>query len=77
LLTRQKARDEYRAAEASLIESRAGNAGLRQDVRRLREDASVIEGLARRELGLISPGEILFIVTNAVTNAVSTSQREP
>jgi len=30
--------------------------------RRLREDPSGIEDQARRELGLIKPGEVLFIV---------------
>ena len=30
--------------------------------RRLREDSTAIEEQARRELGLIKPGEVLFIV---------------
>ena len=34
----------------------------REEARRLREDPSAIEDLARRELGLIKPGEKLFIV---------------
>ena len=44
---------------------RAENEGLRTDVRRLREEPRTIEELARRELGLILPGETLFIVTGA------------
>ena len=41
---------------------RAENAGLRLQAQRLREDPSAIEELARQELGLIKPGERLFIV---------------
>jgi cell division protein FtsB len=57
-----KKRQEYRALEQSLAGIRSDNARLREDARRLREDASAIEDLARRELGLIKPGETLFIV---------------
>ena len=35
---------------------------LRDMARRLREDPAAIEEQARRELGLIKPGEVLFIV---------------
>ena len=38
------------------------NARLREEARRLREDPSAIEEIARRELGLIVPGEKLFIL---------------
>jgi cell division protein FtsB len=41
---------------------RAENARLREEAQRLQEDASAIEDLARRELGLIKPGEKLFIL---------------
>lgn len=59
----------FRAAQesASLAQTidvlRAENNGLREDVRRLREEPRTIEELARGELGLIRPGEKLFIVT--------------
>ena len=36
--------------------------------RRLREDPSAIEEQARRELGLIKPGEVLFIVKDISKN---------
>ena len=62
LLAMMKARQEYRALERSLGAARVENTQLREDARRLREDASAIEDLARRELGLIRPGEKLFIV---------------
>jgi cell division protein FtsB len=62
LLTMLKARQEYRTLEATLAGSRGENARLREEARRLREDPSAIEEIARRELGLIKPGEKLFIV---------------
>lgn len=62
LLALMKARREYRAVEAALTRARADNATLREDARRLREDPAAIEELARRELGLIKPGEKLFII---------------
>ena len=62
LLAMMKARQEYQALEESLHSARAENARLREDARRLREDPTAIEDIARRELGLITPGEKLFIV---------------
>jgi cell division protein FtsB len=62
LLELLEARREYRALEASVARMRAENARLREESRRLREDPAAIEDLARRELGLIKPGEKLFIV---------------
>jgi cell division protein FtsB len=62
LLAMRKARQQYHALEASLATARADNARLREEARRLREDPSAIEDLARRELGLIKPGEKLFIL---------------
>jgi cell division protein FtsB len=62
LLAMMKAREEYRELQASLGRVRAENARLREEVRRLREDPNAIEEIARRELGLIKPGEKLFIV---------------
>jgi len=62
LLAMVKARQEYRALEGSLTQARADNARLREQARRLREDPSAIEEIARRELGLVKPGEKLFIV---------------
>jgi cell division protein FtsB len=57
-----KARQQYRTLEASLARSRADNARLRDEARELREDPQAIEEIARRELGLIRPGEKLFII---------------
>jgi cell division protein FtsB len=57
-----KARQQYRTLETSLVRSREENAQLREQARQLREDPLAIEDIARRELGLIRPGEKLFII---------------
>jgi cell division protein FtsB len=62
LLALLQARREYSALERSLERARTENADLRDMARRLREDPAAIEEQARRELGLIKPGEVLFIV---------------
>ena len=62
LLATSKAQDEYRALETSLGQARTENARLREEARRLRNDPGMIEEIARRELGLIKPGEKVFIV---------------
>jgi cell division protein FtsB len=62
LLTLLKARRDFHAVEQSLQRARRENTQLREDARRLREDPTAIEELARRELGLIKPGEKLFII---------------
>ena len=62
LLAMLKARQQYRTLEASLGRSRAENARLREEARQLREDPQAVEDIARRDLGLIKPGEKLFIV---------------
>ena len=40
----------------------AENAALEERIRRLHEDESLMEELARREFGFIRPGERLFII---------------
>src|SRR5439155_2902369 len=62
LLAMLQARKEYDQLAATLAHERAQNARLREEARRLREDPSAIEEIARRDLGLIRPGERLFIV---------------
>jgi len=62
LLAMIQARQEFRALEQSLAEVRSENARLRDEARRLREDPAAVEDLARRELGLMKPGEKLFII---------------
>ena len=62
LLAMLRARREYDTAAAMVSRQRAENARLREEVRRLREDPAAIEEIARRELGLIRPGEKVFII---------------
>ncbi len=62
LLEGLRARKAYRQAEASLNALKRENAELAEDVRRLNESQATIEGLAREELGLIKPGETMFII---------------
>ena len=50
------------SSDLSLARSRSENARLREQARELREDPAAIEEIARRELGLIRPGEKLFII---------------
>ena len=62
LLAMLRARHEYDELAASIARRRAENSRLREEARRLREDPAAIEEIARRELGLIKPGEKVFIV---------------
>ena len=65
LVAMLRARHEYDELSASIARQRAENARLRENVRRLKEDPAAIEEIARRELGLIKPGEKVFIVKDA------------
>jgi cell division protein FtsB len=62
LLAMMRARKEYDDLAATIVRSRSENDRLRDQARRLREDPGAIEEIARRELGLIKPGEKVFIV---------------
>jgi cell division protein FtsB len=64
LFALRQARRRQQEAASELMRARQENARLREEVRRLYEPAA-IEEIARRELGLIKPGEILFIVKDA------------
>ena len=60
-----KARQQYQALERSLGRLKGDNERLRKDVDLLRKDPDTIEGVARKELGLMKPGEKLFIIKDA------------
>ena len=62
LLAMLRARKTYDELTLAVSRQRAENAHLRDEARRLREDPAAIEEIARRDLGLIRPGEKLFIV---------------
>ena len=56
------ARHQYEQLAADVTRQRAENARLSEEVRRLKDDPTAIEEAARRDLGLIRPGEKVFIV---------------
>jgi len=62
LLAMLRARHQYDVLSGTIERKRADNARLREEARRLKDDPSAIEEVARRELGLIKPGEKVFIV---------------
>ena len=62
LIETMRAGREYAELAASLDQVKSENTRLREEARRLREDPEAIEEEARRDLGLVRPGEVLFIV---------------
>jgi cell division protein FtsB len=71
LLAMLRARQKHDELAATIARVRADNARLREEARRLREDPSAIEEIARRELGLIRPGEKVFIVKDVTPRTPS------
>lgn len=65
LVENLKARQQFQAIERSLARLKSDNERLRKDVDLLKTDPDTIEGVARKELGLMKPGEKLFIVKDA------------
>ncbi|MCX6553239.1 MAG: septum formation initiator family protein [Acidobacteria bacterium] len=57
-----EARRELASLERDVARLRDQNRALQRDVQRLTDDPSAIEELARRDLGLIRPGEVVFIL---------------
>ena len=62
LLAMLRARQEYDQLASTIAQARSENARLRGEIQRLREDPKAIEEIARRDLGLMKPGEKLFII---------------
>jgi cell division protein FtsB len=62
LLAMRRARREFRELEESIARQQAENDRRREEVRRLTDDPSAIEDVARRDLGLIRRGERVFIL---------------
>ena len=65
LMETLRARRQHAELVASIDRLKAENGRLREEVRRLLSDPAAIEALARQELGLIKPGEMLFIIKDA------------
>jgi cell division protein FtsB len=68
LLETMRARRQYAQVAADLARKRRENEQLREDIRRLSEDPSAIESVAREQLGLMRDGEVLFVVHDAKTD---------
>ncbi|HEX4346832.1 MAG TPA: septum formation initiator family protein [Vicinamibacterales bacterium] len=62
LIAMLHARHQYEQLAADVARQRAENARLSEEAHRLRYDPTAIEEVARRDLGLIRPGEKVFIV---------------
>ena len=62
LIALHRANRELVATFAVIEALRSENDNLREEVRMLREEPLKVEEIARRELGLIRPGEKVFIV---------------
>jgi cell division protein FtsB len=62
LMDTLRARKAYTAAAEELERLKRENASLRDQVRRLQSDPATIEAVARGELGLVRPGEILVTI---------------
>jgi cell division protein FtsB len=62
LIAMRRASRQYDELASSIALQRTENARLREQARLLAEDPATIEAIARRELGLIRPGEKVFIV---------------
>lgn len=57
-----QARQEQQRYEAALYRLRVENANLAEDARRIKHDPQALEEAARRDLGLIRPGETLITI---------------
>jgi len=60
-----RARQEYDSVTTALTRLQNENQRLREESDRLRTDLNALEEAARRELGLVRPGETLVIVKDA------------
>ena len=69
LLAMLDARRQHSELAATIARQRAENQRLREQARRLRDDPTAIEEIARRDLGLIRPGEKVFIVKDLTSPA--------
>ena len=62
LVEMMKKRDEGKAVQLEVTKLRLRNERLLEQIQKLRDDQPTIEDLARRELGLIKPGEKVFMI---------------
>jgi cell division protein FtsB len=71
LMDRLRARDELARATAELEGLKRQNAAMLEEKQRLNEDPTMIEAIAREQLGLIRAGELMFIVKDTKTPHVT------
>ena len=69
-----RAHRDFDAAVAELSRLQYENATLADDIRRLQDDAPTIEDVARAQLGLVRPGEILVVLKSPVAPATPTAK---
>ena len=60
-----KKRQELRALDQTVAAARTQNAQMRTEIERLNTDPAALEEIARKDLGLIKPGEKVFIIRDA------------
>jgi cell division protein FtsB len=78
LVERLRERQRFNDVQTALETMRQENAALREQARRLREeDPATIESAARRQLGMIKPGEVLFIVKDVDAPPARTPSQSP
>jgi cell division protein FtsB len=59
-----RSRQDLLRAKQHLFDVQRENEALRGEVHRLQHDAATLELLARQQLGLVRPGEILVVLTD-------------
>lgn len=77
VLANMQLRQRNARQQASIDELTAHNEALTDDIRRLREDPSAVEELAREELGLIKDGELLIILRDTPESATTAKDARP
>lgn len=73
VLERMRVRRQYEQLSISVDGLKEQNRRLREEARQLREDPAAIEAIARQELGLVKPGELVFIVKDIPSQSASAS----
>ena len=72
-----RARRQMADARADLAALRRENRRLAEEARRLKEDPWAIEMIARQDLGLARPGEILVVVTRVKDGGTAVPPSRP
>jgi cell division protein FtsB len=65
LVAAVRARHEHERLAASISGLKQENQRLADAIRRLKHDPKAIEDVAREDLGLIRPGEVVFVIKDA------------